>query len=140
MRILFTHSPRSHILRFMKTYSIFEHDVNALTMSKFFTNGKVITDCSFLRPELTDGDTRKVVPGRMVATDDGRVVFTPYKSGNQPRYATIAETRHGAVKRYANSTVISFRFSNELQLLTMLKHMTEEVGELAVRVYHKLTK
>lgn len=111
---------------------VFLEDSFVETQTRFFENGKVVTDfCEWEQGKtiVPDGNKQNRQRGTLVTTDGVGMVFRPYGTSG-PLYTNLYNTKHAVVQHSRKTVVVKFLLPKKIGKNDMLKALEAEAAEI----------
>ena len=112
---------------------VFIEDSFVETQTRFFENGKVVTDfCEWEQGKtiVPDGNKEIRQRGTLVTTDGVGMVFRPYGTGNGPLYTNLYNTKHAVVQHSRKTVIVKFKLPKKMGKNDILKALEAEAAEI----------
>ena len=112
---------------------VFIEDSFVETQTRFFENGKVVTDfCEWEQGKtiVPDGNKQNRQRGTLVTTDGVGVTFNPFNTGGSPLYTQLYNTKHAVVQHSTKTVIVKFKLPKKMGKNDILKALEAEAAEI----------
>ncbi|MBQ0062130.1 MAG: hypothetical protein KBT15_10220 [Bacteroidales bacterium] len=112
---------------------VFLEDSFIETQTRFFENGKVVTDlCGWEVDKVIVAGGRNEVRQRgiLTTTDGVGTTFVPYSTGGKPTYKQLYNTQHAVVQHSAHNVMVKFKLPKNMGKRAMQRALENEIEEI----------